>query len=105
VEPDDAGVASAAVNVAQQIGGSIGTSLLNTIAAVVASGYIAQHAASITGAASKQLVEANSLLQSYHTVFWVAAGIYAGCAVLCAVVLRSGVAIPRDGAAEPMVHG
>jgi hypothetical protein len=37
-------------------------------------------------------------------VFWVAAGIYAGVAVLCALVLRSGVAIPKDGSAEPMVH-
>ncbi len=106
VEPGDAGVASAAVNVAQQIGGSIGTSLLNTIAAVVASGYITAHAASITSAASKQLVEANSLLGSYHTVFWVAAGIYAGAAVLCALLLRSGVAIPKDGSgSEPVaVH-
>jgi EmrB/QacA subfamily drug resistance transporter len=104
VEPGDAGAASAMVNVAQQIGGSIGTSLLNTIAAVAASGYVAAHAASITNAASKQLVAANSLLSSYHTVFWVAAAIYAGVAVLCAVVLRSGVAIPKDGSAEPMVH-
>jgi EmrB/QacA subfamily drug resistance transporter len=104
VEPGDSGVASAMVNVAQQIGGSIGTSLLNTIAAVVASGYVTAHAASITSAAGKQLVEANSLLDSYHTVFWVAAGIYAGVAVLCALVLRSGVAIPKDGSAEPMVH-
>jgi EmrB/QacA subfamily drug resistance transporter len=104
VEPGDAGAASAMVNVAQQIGGSIGTSLLNTIAAVAASGYVAAHAASITNAASKQLVTANSLLSSYHTVFWVAAAIYAGVAVLCAVVLRSGVAIPKDDSAEPMVH-
>ncbi|HET6190723.1 MAG TPA: MFS transporter, partial [Trebonia sp.] len=104
VEPGDAGVASAMVNVAQQIGGSIGTSLLNTIAAVVASSYITSHAASIASAAGKQLVQANALLDSYHTVFWVAAAIYAGAAVLCALVLRSGVAIERDGSAEPMVH-
>jgi EmrB/QacA subfamily drug resistance transporter len=104
VEPGDAGVASAMVNVAQQIGGSIGTSLLNTIAAVVASSYITSHAASIASAADKQLVQANALLGSYHTVFWVAAGIYAGAAVLCALVLRSGVAIQQDGSAEPMVH-
>jgi EmrB/QacA subfamily drug resistance transporter len=97
VAPSDAGVASAMVNVAQQIGGSIGTSLLNTIAAVVASGYVAAHAASVTSAAAKQLVTANSLLDSYHTVFWVAAGIYAGVAVLCGLLLRSGIAIPKDG--------
>jgi EmrB/QacA subfamily drug resistance transporter len=104
VEASDAGVASAMVNVAQQIGGSIGTSLLNTIAAVAASSYITTHAASAASAAGKQLLEANATLNSYHTVFWVAAGIYAGVAVLCALVLRSGVAIPRDGSVEPMVH-
>jgi EmrB/QacA subfamily drug resistance transporter len=104
VAPSDAGAASATVNVAQQIGGSIGTSLLNTIAAVAASGYVAAHASSITSAASRQLVEANSLLNSYHTVFWVAAGIYASVAVLCGLLLRSGVAIPRDGSEPVAVH-
>lgn len=33
VTPEDAGVASATVNTGQQLGGSIGTSLFNTIAA------------------------------------------------------------------------
>ena len=33
VAPEDAGVASASVNTGQQLGGSIGTSLLNTVAA------------------------------------------------------------------------
>ncbi len=56
VDPDDAGVASATINVAQQIGGSIGTSLLNTIAATSAASYIAAHAASITTASAKQAV-------------------------------------------------
>ena len=70
------------------------------IAAVAASGYVAAHASSITSAATKKLVDANSLLDSYHTVFWVAAGIYAVVAVLCALLLRSGVAIPKDGS-EP----
>ena len=99
VDRNDAGVASATINVAQQIGGSIGTSLLNTIAATAAASYITAHAASITSAASKQLVEANALINSYHTVFWVAAGIYVGAAVICGLLLRPGVAIPRN--AEP----
>jgi hypothetical protein len=101
VDAEDAGVASAMVNVAQQIGGSIGTSLLNTIAAVAASSYVASHAASAAGTAGKQLLQATSTLQSYHTVFWIAAAIFAGCAVLCALVLRSGVAIPKDGSEQP----
>jgi EmrB/QacA subfamily drug resistance transporter len=105
VDAEDAGVASAMVNVAQQIGGSIGTSLLNTIAAVAASSYVASHAASAASTAGKQLLQASSTLQSYHTVFWIAAAIFAGCAVLVALVLRSGVAIPKDDAEQPVaVH-
>jgi EmrB/QacA subfamily drug resistance transporter len=96
VGPQDAGVASATVNVAQQIGGSIGTSLLNTIATTVAAGYVAAHAASATSAAARKLLQANSLLDSYHTVFWVAAGIYLGVAVLSALLLRSGLALTED---------
>ncbi len=106
VDRDDAGVASATINVAQQIGGSIGTSLLNTIAATAATSYITAHAASITSAAGKQLVTANGLIHSYHVVFWVAAGIYLGAAVLTGLLLRSGVAIPREsaGTQAPAVH-
>ena len=108
VDRDDAGVASATINVAQQIGGSIGTSLLNTIAATAATGYVTAHAASITSSASKQLVVANGLIHSYHVVFWVGAAVFAGAAVLCALLLRSGVAIPREGAGAgtqaPAVH-
>ena len=45
VEPRDAGVASAMVNTSQQVGGAIGTALLNTIAACATTAYIADHAA------------------------------------------------------------
>ena len=41
VEPRDAGVASAAVNVMQQVGGSVGTSLFNTIAGTTVASYVA----------------------------------------------------------------
>ena len=40
VEPADAGVASASVSAAQQIGGSLGTPLLSTIAASALNSYI-----------------------------------------------------------------
>lgn len=39
----DAGVASATLNTSQQVGGSLGTALLNTIYATAATGYIAAH--------------------------------------------------------------
>ena len=43
VAPQDAGVASATLNTGQQIGGSIGTSLLNTIFAGAVTNYLISH--------------------------------------------------------------
>ncbi|WP_431042002.1 MFS transporter [Streptomyces sp. P1-3] len=40
VQPEDAGIASASVNTAQQIGGSIGTALLNTLATSATTDYV-----------------------------------------------------------------
>ena len=45
VAPQDAGVASATVTVGQQLGASIGTSLLNTIFAAAVTSYLAAHLA------------------------------------------------------------
>ena len=44
VTDDDAGVASATINVSRQIGASIGTALLNSIAAGAAASFITAHA-------------------------------------------------------------
>lgn len=43
VKRTDAGIASAMVNTAQQVGGSVGTTLLSTIFAGAVSGYLATH--------------------------------------------------------------
>jgi EmrB/QacA subfamily drug resistance transporter len=86
VHANDSGVASAMVNTTQQIGGSVGTALLNTIAASAATGYAASH---IHG--SSTLVAANSAIHSYTTTFWWAAAIFAVGAVITAAVLRPGV--------------
>ncbi len=43
-EPRDAGVTSATTNTSQQVGASIGTALLNTIAATATASYLAVHA-------------------------------------------------------------
>jgi hypothetical protein len=91
----DAGVASATVNVSQQIGGSIGTALLNTIATSAAAGYVAAHA---TGGAPSRLVLAQAAVHSYDVAFWVCAGIFAAAAVLVGAILRPGV--PDLGANE-----
>src|SRR3954447_6661836 len=82
IRPHDAGVASATINVSQQIGGSIGTALLNTIATSAAAGYLATHAG--TGPA---VVTAQAAVHSYVVAFWVGAAIFAASAVVVAAVL------------------
>lgn len=54
VDDRDAGVASALVNTTQQIGGSLGTALLNTIAATATASYIADHGAGSAEAGAVQ---------------------------------------------------
>ena len=46
--PKDVGVTSATTNTSQQIGASIGTALLNTIAAATTATYLATHAQPLT---------------------------------------------------------
>ena len=82
VAPQDAGVASATLNTGQQIGGSIGTSLLNTIFATAVAHYARSH----PGPASA----GQSLIHGYTAGFWVAAAIFAAGAVICGALFRSG---------------
>src|SRR5271170_1886711 len=78
--PQDAGVGSATLNTAQQVGGSIGTALLNTVAAGAAASYLVGRAASPANLRA-------ALLRSDTTAFlWSAFAFIAG-AVVAAVVL------------------
>jgi len=92
----DAGVASALVNTNQQVGGSIGTALLNTIAASALASYLVTHGHS-------SLALADAAVHSYVVAFWVSAGIFAASAVVCALVLPSGTLAPAAGQAAPPV--
>jgi len=88
----DAGVASATLNVGQQLGGSIGTALLNSIATSAAAAFLASHltrAATTSHAAHSALVAAAEV-HSYVTAFWWTAAIFAGGAVVCGLLLRRG---------------
>jgi EmrB/QacA subfamily drug resistance transporter len=86
VAPRDAGVASASVNTGQQLGGAIGTALLNTIAASATASYLASH---LHGRPAAQLAQL-AAVHGYTTVFWWCAGIFAAGAVICGALLRRG---------------
>ena len=90
----DAGVASALVNTNQQVGGSIGTALLNTIAASALASYLLTHGHS-------PLALAGAAVHSYVVAFWVSAAILAGSALVCALVLPSGTLTSAAGQASP----
>ena len=85
VAPQDAGVASATLNTGQQVGASIGTSLLNTIFASAVAHYLTSHLSPATlvhGHPSHSLT-GMSLIHGYTTGFWVSAAIFgAGAADL-----------------------
>jgi hypothetical protein len=101
VHARDAGVASATLNTGQQIGGSIGISLLNTIFASTVAHYLTSHlspASLVHGHPSPSLA-ALALIHGYTTGFWVAAAIFGAGAVLCGTLLRSGPLRARGGAA------
>jgi EmrB/QacA subfamily drug resistance transporter len=101
VRVEDTGVASATVNTVQQVGGSIGTALLNTLATAAATAYIAAHlphnipaaaaAAHLSVAKYTAMIQSNASVHSYTTAFWWSAAFFGAGAIITAVVLRSGV--------------
>jgi hypothetical protein len=92
VAPQDAGVASATLNVGQQLGASIGTSLLNSIFAAAVTSYLAAHLASARtlDLIGRQTLTGQALVHGYTTAFWWTAGIFAGGAVICGALFRGG---------------
>jgi MFS family permease len=82
VASNEAGIASAMVNTSQQVGGSVGTSLLSTIWASAAASYVATHL-HVRGVASAATVHGDT------TAFWWAAGIFGLGFLLALLILPS----------------
>jgi len=104
VVPQDAGVASATVTVGQQLGASIGTSLLNTIFAGAVASYLVAHASS-AGVIGRSALNGLALAHGYDTAFYWAAGILAGGAVVAGLLFRSGVLAGRPSLTPQTVVG
>ncbi|MEV5839718.1 MFS transporter [Nocardia sp. NPDC052112] len=94
VHHEDAGVASAMINTSQQVGGSIGTALLSTIAASAATDYLSSHTPG-------PLAVAQAQIESYTTSFWWATAIFVAGAVITAWLMPNTVPAPSEG--EPVI--
>lgn len=91
---DNAGVASALVTTGQQVGGSIGTSLLNTIATSAAATYLAAHATKAfleqhAKSIMRTPVWAVAQVHSYDVSFYVAAGFVFAAGIGAAIIFPS----------------
>jgi len=82
VAPTDAGIASAMVNVGQQVGGSIGTAMLSSIFASAVSAYA-------SGRAPTPATHEAAAVHGYRVAFWVSAGIFAVGAIVVRTLMRS----------------
>jgi EmrB/QacA subfamily drug resistance transporter len=79
IETNEAGVASAMVNTSQQVGGSVGTSLLSTLFASSAAAFVRSHAGTHN-------LQAAAMVHGYTTAFWWSVGIFATGLVIALVV-------------------
>jgi hypothetical protein len=82
VDRQFAGVASAMTNTSQQVGGSIGTALLNTLAATAATGYVASHLPPTPA------IAAAAAVNGYTTAFGWSAVFFALGLVIAALLFR-----------------
>ncbi|MBL1107332.1 MFS transporter [Streptomyces sp. 5-8] len=90
VQPRDAGVASAMVNTSQQVGGAIGTALLNTIASSATTSYVKDHIAGATAKPQQQLVQLEALVHGYTAAIWFAVGILGLAALIAFTFVNAG---------------
>lgn len=98
VAPQDAGVTSATVNTSQQVGGSIGTALLNTIATTSSTAYLSAH---LTGPARRSQVAAEATVHGYTVAIWWAAGIMLLVGLVAGLMVTTGPPRHAPAAAVP----
>jgi EmrB/QacA subfamily drug resistance transporter len=96
VQDRDAGVASALVNTTQQVGGSLGTALLNTLAATATVHYIADHGARSAGAAT---------VHGYTVAFTWGLGALVLATILSLVMITKQRAAASGGIAVGAIRG
>jgi len=103
VDRRDSGVASAMLNVSQQVGGTLGLSALVTVSATTAARYVAGRAAGTATLPARVVNEA--LVQGWTTGFRLAALFATSALVMALVVLRPGRRMPRIDASTDADDG
>jgi EmrB/QacA subfamily drug resistance transporter len=93
VAPEHAGAAGAAVNTMQQVGGSIGTALLSTLA-------LGAQTRALAGAPRTAEAVAGATAHGYTTAFWVSAGLLGVGAVVSGVLLGGRSESPGEPTVE-----
>lgn len=90
VGPRDAGVASAMVNTSQQVGGAIGTALLNTVAASATTSYLTDRIGSAATRAQRQTVQLEGMVEGYTSAIAFAVGILVAAAAIALTFVNAG---------------
>ncbi|MFC5722571.1 MFS transporter [Streptomyces gamaensis] len=111
VAPSDSGVTSATLNTSQQVGGSIGTALLNTIATSSSTAYITTHLKSpaggrLTPGLRALVVRAGTVHGFTVAIAWGAgimllAALVSGYLVTAGITTRPAVAADASGHPDP----
>jgi EmrB/QacA subfamily drug resistance transporter len=92
----DAGVASALLNTTQQIGGSLGTALLNTLYTSAVAGYLADN---VRQPSDVQRLQSAAFLEGYQVAFfWAAVLLIAALVVAVALINAKKDEIPAEPA-------
>jgi EmrB/QacA subfamily drug resistance transporter len=97
VARSDAGIASAMVNTMQQVGGSIGTALLSTIAASTTASYATSHHVAATAS--------NAAVHGYTIAFTISASLFVVGAVTIFSLIRPHVRLNPNQATDAAAVG
>jgi EmrB/QacA subfamily drug resistance transporter len=99
VEQRDAGIASAVLNTAQQVGGSLGLAILTTIFSSALTGWFEDNQAKLADPAFAATAEATASVEGYHAAFYSAAGLFAVALVAAFLLIRAKKEdLPTEGA-------
>jgi EmrB/QacA subfamily drug resistance transporter len=101
LRPGDAGVGSALVSTAQQIGGAVGTALLSTQATRAGDDKVTELLRSARLPHPTPQILEQASISGYHAAFWWAGGFFALAAVLCFLLTPHGPAPAQDDDALP----